>query len=80
VAEAAKLVPADRIMAETDAPFLSPEPMRTAKPNRPAHSIVVARHLAKIRGVDEATFLNVLDDNAVRFFSLPLEKLTPIGG
>ena len=80
VAEAAKLVPADRIMAETDAPFLSPEPMRTAKPNRPAHSIVVARHLAKIRGVDEATFLNVLDDNAVRFFSLPLEKLAPIGG
>jgi hypothetical protein len=41
---------------------------------------VVARHLAKIRGVDEATFLNVLDDNAVRFFNLPLEKLAPIGG
>jgi TatD DNase family protein len=71
VADAARLVPEDRIMAETDAPFLSPEPMRTAKPNRPAHSIVVARHLARLRGVDEQRFLDLLDDNAVRFFGLP---------
>ena len=71
VQQAARLVPEDRIMAETDAPFLSPEPMRTAKPNRPAHVMLVARHLAAIRGVDESAFLAKLDANACRFFGLP---------
>ncbi|MFM7809113.1 MAG: TatD family hydrolase, partial [Planctomycetota bacterium] len=71
VQEAARLVPEDRIMVETDAPFLSPEPMRTAKPNRPAHVAIVARHLAAIRGADEADFLRTLDANACRFFGLP---------
>ena len=71
VQEAARLVPEDRIMAETDAPFLSPEPMRTAKPNRPAHAAIVARHLAAIRGAEEAAFLRTLDANACRFFGLP---------
>jgi TatD DNase family protein len=71
VQEAARLVPEDRIMAETDAPFLSPEPMRTAKPNRPAHVMHVARQLAALRGADEGAFLARLDANACRFFGLP---------
>ena len=49
VQAAAKLMPDDRIMAETDAPFLSPEPMRTAKPNRPAHVMLVVKQLAALR-------------------------------
>jgi TatD DNase family protein len=52
VAEAAKLVPADRIMVETDAPFLSPEPVRKVTPNEPKHVVHVARFLADLRGVD----------------------------
>jgi TatD DNase family protein len=71
VQEAARLVPADRIMAETDAPFLSPEPMRSAKPNRPAHVMVVARHLAMLRGLEEEACMQLLDRNACRFFGLP---------
>ena len=45
--------------------------MRTAKPNRPAHVMQVARHLAAIRGTDEGEFLRRLDTNACRFFGLP---------
>src|SRR5262245_8352562 len=37
VAEAAKLVPADRVMVETDAPFLTPEPHRKVRPNEPKY-------------------------------------------
>jgi Tat protein secretion system quality control protein TatD with DNase activity len=46
--------------------------MRTAKPNRPAHVMLVARHLAAIRGADENAFLSTLDANACRFFGLPV--------
>jgi TatD DNase family protein len=71
VQQAARLVPDDRIMAETDAPFLSPEPMRSAKPNRPAHVMLVARQLAMLRGMEEAACARLLDSNACRFFGLP---------
>jgi TatD DNase family protein len=73
VQQAARLVPDDRIMAETDAPFLSPEPMRSAKPNRPAHVMLVARQLAMLRGMDETACGRLLDANACRFFGLPPE-------
>ena len=71
VQAAAKLMPDDRIMAETDAPFLSPEPMLTAKPNRPAHVMLVVKQLAALRGMDEAACADMLDRNACRFFGLP---------
>lgn len=71
VAEAARLVPRDRIMAETDAPFLSPEPIRAEWPNRPAHVVLVARALARIRGEEESAFIAAIDANARRFFDLP---------
>ena len=71
VAEAARFVPADRIMAETDAPWLSPEPVRKVRPNEPRHVLHVARRLASLRGEDEVVFRRRLDDNACRFFALP---------
>ena len=80
VAEAATLVPEDRIMVETDAPFLSPEPIRTARPNRPAHVVHVARFLARLRAAEEEDFFRQLDLNACRFFGLPAagpEALNP---
>ncbi len=79
VQAAAKLVPSDRIMCETDAPFLSPEPIRTAKPNRPAHVMLVAKHLAMLRGLDETECADLLDRNACRFFGLP-SAIGPAGG
>ncbi len=70
VALAAKIVPADRLMVETDAPFLSPEPVRTVRPNEPKHVVHVARRLAELRGVEYEDLERQLDANAVRFFGL----------
>ncbi len=72
VAEAAKLVPDDRIMVETDAPFLSPEPVRRVHPNEPKHVVHTARFLAGLRDVEFADFERRLDANAERFFGLAL--------
>jgi len=74
VAEAAKLVPADRIMVETDAPFLSPEPVRKIRPNEPQYVVHVARFLADLRGVDPGEFERILDGNAERFFGITLPE------
>jgi TatD DNase family protein len=70
VAEAATLVPEDRIMVETDAPFLSPEPVRKERPNAPKNVVHTARRIAELRGVDYASFERTLDANAERFFGL----------
>ena len=68
--EAAKLVPEDRIMVETDSPFLTPAPHRKVWPNEPAYVVHVARRIAQLRGVDPAAFETILDTNAERFFGL----------
>jgi len=51
VREAARLAPADRILVETDAPYLAPIPYR-GKRNEPAYVVHTARKLAEIRDVD----------------------------
>jgi TatD DNase family protein len=70
VVEAARLVPLDRMMAETDAPFLSPEPVRTLRPNVPAFVVHVYRRLAHLRGEPLDVFARRLDENASRFFGI----------
>lgn len=70
VAEAARIVPDDRIMVETDAPYLSPEPVRTARPNVPAHVAHTAQFLSELRGEDYRDFEQTLDANAQRFFGI----------
>lgn len=72
VAAAACLVPADRIMVETDSPFLSPEPVRKQRPNEPRHVVHIARYIAMLRDVPYEEFGSVLDHNAERFFGLTL--------
>jgi len=52
---AAVRVPAERLLVETDAPFLSPQPMR-GHPNEPANVVLTARALAEERGVDYEQF------------------------
>jgi TatD DNase family protein len=51
IREAAKLVPEDRLLVETDSPYLAPVPFR-GKRNEPAHVARVVEALAAVRGVD----------------------------
>lgn len=62
-------VPVDRIMIETDAPYLTPEPHRKVKTNEPGYVPFVARALAQKRGMDEGEFLRAIDANSRRFFA-----------
>jgi TatD DNase family protein len=73
VAEAARLVPLDRAMVETDSPYLAPEPHRTLRPNEPRLVGFVAARLAEIHGLPPAEIEAILDANAIRFFGLPIE-------
>ncbi len=63
----ARDAPADRIMVETDAPFLAPVPYR-GKPNEPAYVRHTAKMLAKVRGVDEETIARTTTANFFRLF------------
>ena len=67
---AAKLVPADRVMVETDAPFLSPEPHRKERPCQPWMTSVTAKAIASLRGVPWPAFHDQLNDNTFRFFGI----------
>lgn len=67
---AATRVPADRILAETDAPYLSPEPRR-GRPNEPAAVVRTVEVLAQARGVDAGELGARIDENAARAFGLP---------
>jgi TatD DNase family protein len=64
-------VPADRILIETDAPYLSPEPVRKIRRNEPAHVHHTAELLAKLRGTSLEDFAATTTANARRLFQLP---------
>lgn len=70
VQEVARLVPIDRLMVETDAPYLSPEPHRNVRPNEPALVAHTARFIAQLRGVSFAELAVATTANARRFYSL----------
>jgi TatD DNase family protein len=70
VREAARLVPADRLLVETDAPFLSPVPVRHMKTNEPANVAHVATFLARLLGRDADELAEQTTANAVRIFGL----------
>jgi TatD DNase family protein len=66
--EAVVRTPRDRLMVETDAPYLSPEPFRAQKVNEPALVVHTAAAVARVWGVDLAEVDRVTTDNARRFF------------
>ncbi len=68
--EAARLAPTSRVMVETDAPFLTPEPYRTHRPNEPRFVVHVADALAALWGRDPAEIRQVLGENARRFYGV----------
>jgi TatD DNase family protein len=69
--EAAKAVPLDRMMIETDCPYMSPEPVRSRKPNEPALMVHTAGFLARLKGVSSVEFAQATTRTAVEFFHLP---------
>ena len=70
LAEAVRGVPLDRLMIETDAPYLTPVPHRKVRTNEPRYVADVAAFLAQQRGMNIATFTARMDASAARFFQL----------
>ena len=68
--EAARAVSRERLLAETDSPYLAPQPRR-GRPNEPANVIHTVRALAEARGEDPADLVAQLDANASAAFGLP---------
>ena len=62
-------VPLDRLMIETDCPYMAPVPYR-GKRNQPAYVIEVARAVADIKGISIEEIVQITYNNAVRFFHL----------
>lgn len=67
--EVAKHVPLDRLLVETDAPFLTPHPYR-GKRNEPAHVTLVAQQIADLRGISYEEVAQQTTQNAERLFNL----------
>ena len=67
IRDVAAKIPADRILIETDAPFLAPVPHR-GKRNEPAMVRRVAEQLAEVRGVNCETMALMTTENFHRFF------------
>jgi len=67
--EAAVLVPADRLLVETDCPYLAPQPVR-GKTNEPAYVVHTLASLAETRGDDPAELERRIDANAAAVFGL----------
>jgi TatD DNase family protein len=67
---AAAQVPAERILAETDSPYLAPQ-SRRGRPNEPANVALTIAELAKARGDDADELAARIDANAAAAFSLP---------
>ncbi|MBL9121419.1 MAG: TatD family hydrolase [Phycisphaerae bacterium] len=74
VAAAATLMPADRIMVETDAPFLTPDPIRTVRPNEPRYIPHIVRRIAELRGETFEACAERLDQNTERFFGISIRR------
>jgi TatD DNase family protein len=68
--EVARRVPLERLLIETDCPFLTPVPFRGRR-NEPARVVETARFLAELRGLEVAEFGRITTSNFHRFFNLP---------
>ncbi|MFN2612682.1 MAG: TatD family hydrolase [Solirubrobacterales bacterium] len=64
---AARLVPEELLLAETDSPYLAPQPVR-GRPNQPANVVATAAVLAAERGVEQAELEAGIEANAARAF------------
>ena len=65
--EAARRVPDELLLVETDSPYLSPQPLR-GKPNEPANVVATARWVAELRGIGYEQLEATVERNAARVF------------
>lgn len=68
--QVAKMIPLDRLMIESDCPFISPEPVRRIQPNEPALIVHTARCLAALHGLALEDFAEKITENSKRFFEI----------
>lgn len=74
IREAARYVPLDRILVETDSPYLAPVPYR-GKENQPAYTRDVAEYMAVLKGVSLDTLAEATTANFSRLFHVPMSRL-----
>lgn len=67
--EVAKMVPADRLLIETDCPYLAPHPNR-GKRNEPAYVKLVAEQIAELRGIGYEELAELTMRNAERLYKI----------
>ena len=68
--EVAKMIPLDRLMIETDCPYISPHPVRNIRPNEPALIIHTAQCLADVHGLPLKQFAEKITKTSETFFDL----------
>ena len=67
--DVAKEIPLEKLVLETDSPYLTPVPYR-GKPNKPAYVRYVAEEVAKIRNIQLEELIDITTTNAERFFGI----------
>lgn len=72
--EVALKVPLDSLLIETDSPYLTPHPFR-GKPNDSSYVPLVAKEIARIKGIDEKLVAKQTTQNAYRIFNIGQERV-----
>ena len=68
--EAAAVIPLERLMIETDAPYMAPVPHR-GKRNQSDYTLFIAQKIAEIKGLSEEEVIAATTENGKRFFNIP---------
>lgn len=69
--DAAKIVPLEKMMIETDCPYMSPEPFRKQKVNEPSLLIHTAQKIAELKQISLEDFADAVTKTTKQFFNLP---------
>lgn len=74
--EVVKIVPLDKLLVETDSPYLAPIPHR-GKKNHPAYTKYVAEKVAELKGLSFDEVARITTENAIRLFGFPNQGIAP---